>query len=93
MRIYDNTTQLSRVLDSLSFPSMGARQAQIKDAYDDTFKWIFDEKLDATRPFPSFVQWLRYESKIYWLSGKPGSGKSTVSTQIWTPVHYSEHVL
>ena len=82
MRDYNNQTQLSRVLGSLSFPSMGARQEQLKDAYADTFNWVFEEKPDASLPFPSLLQWLRHESSIYWLSGKPGSGKSTVSQHL-----------
>lgn len=29
-------------------------------------------------PWDSFSDWLRSDSKIYWISGKPGSGKSTL---------------
>ena len=31
-----------------------------------------------TRPWDDFADWLKSESRIYWISGKPGSGKSTL---------------
>ncbi|RSL63529.1 hypothetical protein CEP54_005139 [Fusarium duplospermum] len=30
------------------------------------------------RPWDSFVDWLKFKDPIYWISGKPGSGKSTL---------------
>lgn len=33
---------------------------------------------DTSPPWDSFVEWLRTDDKTYWVSGKPGSGKSTL---------------
>lgn len=67
-----------RLLDSLSFSTMNARQEEVRDAYPDTFKWIFKEKPFATAQWTNFVEWLKTDQDIYWVNGKAGSGKSTV---------------
>ena len=43
-----------------------------------TFGWILDEA-DGVH----FVQWLSHEGNIYWISGKAGSGKSTLMNLIY----------
>ncbi|KAF8846688.1 hypothetical protein BDZ45DRAFT_755757 [Acephala macrosclerotiorum] len=48
----------------------------IKEAYTETFEWIFNE-IDFKRL--SFLQWLRQGDGIYWISGKARSGKSTLT--------------
>jgi hypothetical protein len=62
-----------RVLGQLSFESMGEREISIRPAHAKTFGWIFQEHSGA-----EFVQWLKSEDKLFWISGKPGSGKSTL---------------
>lgn len=52
---------------------MGDRQTAIRPAHKKTFEWIFQEDSAAR-----FVQWLKSDEKVYWVSGKPGSGKSTL---------------
>jgi hypothetical protein len=45
-----------------------------------TYEWIFTNP-DAeteTRPYDSFRAWLQGGRGIYWIAGKPGSGKSTL---------------
>jgi len=42
----------------------------IEDPFKDTFSWIFD--------LPFFVTWLQEGSGLFWIHGKPGSGKSTL---------------
>jgi len=49
---------------------MNARKAQIREAKEDTCDWIWST---------NFAQWLAStDEKIFWISGKPGSGKSTL---------------
>ncbi|KPM41893.1 hypothetical protein AK830_g4641 [Neonectria ditissima] len=72
-----------KILNSLSFSEMDARQESIPEAYRSTFKWIFqDEQSDAdgqTMEWPSFPKWLHTkDDSVYWITGKPGSGKSTL---------------
>src|ERR1700733_2262938 len=58
--------------ESLDFAERTRRYDRIVQAHEETFDWIF-EKNDL-----GLVSWLRNGSGIYWIQGKPGSGKSTL---------------
>jgi len=62
---------INTVLKGLNFDSMRAREASVSPAYKKTFEWLF------TNESP-FYSWLSTSSGIFWVSGKPGSGKSTL---------------
>ena len=68
--------QHDQFLDSLRFNEMHTRMNEVEEPHADTFQWIFEE--DASRPWDSFCNWLRDDDTVYWISGKPGSGKSTL---------------
>lgn len=73
--------QREKLLDSLAFPHMNARKNAITDPHPTTFEWLFmpnDQECTQAQGKNSFQEWLRSDSKIYWISGKPGSGKSTL---------------
>jgi putative ribosome biogenesis GTPase RsgA len=53
---------------------MSAREAQLTDANAITVDWVW--LLPAGRS--SLAQWLSTEAGIFWIQGKPGSGKSTL---------------
>jgi hypothetical protein len=57
------------ILNALTFYGRRQRQAAVSEAYAGTFEWIFQNK---------FVSWLESSNPIFWISGKPGSGKSTL---------------
>ncbi|RFU30268.1 hypothetical protein B7463_g6064, partial [Scytalidium lignicola] len=58
------------ILKALRYNSMDFRHSRIADAHPHTFQWIFSHRLD---------RWLQSNHMpIYWVSGKPGSGKSTL---------------
>lgn len=61
------------ILESLHFTQIKERQNEIPKAHEDTFEWIFSEKAQG-----NFSNWLRESSGIFWITGKPGSGKSTL---------------
>lgn len=63
-----------KILESLRFPEMSTQNFEIPTACKGTFNWIFDYNTT------SFRAWLESESSegIYWISGKAGSGKSTL---------------
>ena len=42
---------------------------------EETFAWVWEESSYCTSPFP---KWLRDGTGLFWISGKPGSGKSTL---------------
>ena len=57
---------------------MHAREEGIKEAHKHTFEWIFDKPGDEVRPWHHFLDWLEEGHGTYWISGKAGSGKSTL---------------
>jgi hypothetical protein len=66
-----------QIIQELSFAGMRHRQLDIKEAFTDTFEWIFSPSDD--QPSPShFSKWLQEGNGTFWISGKPGSGKSTL---------------
>lgn len=57
------------LLESLSFEQMNSRQSAIHEAHANTLQWVFTNK---------FYTWAQSSGSIFWISGKPGSGKSTL---------------
>ncbi|RYP39605.1 hypothetical protein DL767_002153 [Monosporascus sp. MG133] len=77
-----DSVYVQKVLQSLFFDSMGHREGQIPQQYAETFEWIFEEPRQASDGHPlwhNFPAWLEGDSsEIYWITGKPGAGKSTL---------------
>ena len=71
-----------RILESLYFPEIHARQEEIVDAHKETFKWVFEHAESRLCPWDNFAEWLESGSRTYWISGKAGSGKSTLMTYV-----------
>lgn len=69
---------IHRLMKSLWFPEMLLRQESIHDNYEGTFQWIYHPPRDVDRPWDSFSKWLTEGRGIYWITGKAGSGKSTL---------------
>ncbi|PNP39705.1 hypothetical protein TGAMA5MH_08376 [Trichoderma gamsii] len=69
------------ILDVLSYKSMHYREQEVTKAHSKTFEWVFQHSSpeDAEGAEHQFSTWLRGEElgPIYWITGKPGSGKST----------------
>jgi ABC-type siderophore export system fused ATPase/permease subunit len=60
---------------------MPDRIESIPEAHASTFEWIFNAPPQSadTPSWDSFPAWLtQRDSSIYWITGKPGSGKSTL---------------
>ncbi|KAF2183956.1 hypothetical protein K469DRAFT_634657 [Zopfia rhizophila CBS 207.26] len=75
--------QERQILESLLFDTMHHRYHAITDAHRRTFDWIFEPRISADpRSRIEFKNWLLFESGIFWVSGKPGSGKSTLMKYI-----------
>ncbi|KAL3428753.1 hypothetical protein BDV09DRAFT_201272 [Aspergillus tetrazonus] len=73
------------ILCSLWYESMAIRHSRIPKAHAETFQWV----LRSSELPPSddrfgikFLDWLRSGDGIYWITGKPGSGKSTLMKYI-----------
>ncbi|KAH8658459.1 hypothetical protein BX600DRAFT_552571 [Xylariales sp. PMI_506] len=67
------------VIRSLSFDAMSSRENSITPAFAATFQWIYSEAHAQDRPWDNFASWLAGDGQgVYWISGKAGSGKSTL---------------
>lgn len=66
------------LIRSLWFSEMHQRRETICDNFEGTFKWIYYPPRDVDRPWHSFSTWLTEGLGIYWITGKAGSGKSTL---------------
>lgn len=65
-------------LRSLDWVGSGNRQAAIEPPYKETLGWVASNSVIS--------DWLQCKSRILWILGKPGSGKSTLSKFL------SEHI-
>jgi len=61
---------LEGLRNDLYKPELDHRIDNIADPSTDTLAWIFD--------MPQFSSWLQDGSGLFWIHGKPGSGKSTL---------------
>lgn len=72
------------LLGSLRFDSMCERQDYIQSRvgqYGSTYEWIFKSGDSSSRAAP-FHDWLASDDNLFWISGKPGSGKSSLVNYI-----------
>lgn len=76
-------------VESLHFPEFREREGNVSEPCTSTFEWFFDRdpvSISNTKDilWHSFPRWLEAadSSQQYWLSGKAGSGKSTLMAQV-----------
>lgn len=69
------------LLENLAYKSMYDREDEVERAHTDTFEWVFQDNSsnDTSRRDAKLKDWLETDQlgPIYWVTGKPGSGKST----------------
>ncbi|KAH6693389.1 hypothetical protein BKA61DRAFT_647796 [Leptodontidium sp. MPI-SDFR-AT-0119] len=76
----------SKILAKLRFQSMEDRHATIPEAHTKTFEWVFSRDISQSNQpsnlsqanCDSYLHWLQGGESLYWITGKPGSGKSTL---------------
>lgn len=94
-RLHQWVTQA--VIDSLRFDTITERYEGIAEAHKHTFDWIFQPMENNEDPnedgWSDYVQWLRKGEGLYWIHGKPGSGKSTLMKFIYENPKTYEHLL
>ena len=69
------------ILLSLRFDGMQSRKHTIPGTHGDTYEWIFSAPRNVLRQRglkANFPDWLSKDSGIFWITGHPGSGKSTL---------------
>ncbi|KAH8898523.1 hypothetical protein GQ53DRAFT_636812 [Thozetella sp. PMI_491] len=84
------------ICKSLRFETVEAREESIADSFDKTYDWIFSKRpklQDEKALWPSFPEWLTSSTASrYWITGKPGSGKSTMMKYIIGHEHLKMHL-
>ncbi|KAI0415959.1 hypothetical protein F5X98DRAFT_206355 [Xylaria grammica] len=80
---------LDNLLASLNYAGIDDREWSVAEAHHATFRWLFDENESPSRT--SFKNWLASEEKLYWITGKAGSGKSTLMKYISHPGEPQNH--
>ncbi|KAK5996518.1 hypothetical protein PT974_01853 [Cladobotryum mycophilum] len=66
------------ILENLAYKSMRYREQEVTKAHSKTFEWVFINDPETATEH-QISSWLRGDEHgpIYWITGKPGSGKST----------------
>ncbi|KAL1620845.1 hypothetical protein SLS54_005775, partial [Diplodia seriata] len=88
-----------RILENLRYTDIADRYERIEEAHERTFEWIFCESdsksTDSSRsnsprcpkyvqqPNIDFVEWLKSDRSLFWITGKPGAGKSTLMKYVY----------
>ncbi|KIL85966.1 hypothetical protein FAVG1_10935 [Fusarium avenaceum] len=72
-----STASAQDLMGSLYFRALRNRKSKICQAHTATFSWIFDCSKYTTEPI-TFVDFLKGKGDLFWIRGKPGSGKSTL---------------
>ncbi|KAF3013737.1 hypothetical protein E8E14_007220 [Neopestalotiopsis sp. 37M] len=67
----------ARIISSLRYSQIALREAAVADAYRETFQWMFEDS-PPDRRGTRFREWLESSDRLYWITGKAGSGKSTL---------------
>ena len=73
----DNTIQ-EAILSSLRYSGSIDRYEAVAEAHPSTFEWVFDDPSMYHGAWDNFCAWLESGHGIYWMTGKPASGKSTM---------------
>jgi hypothetical protein len=65
--------QYQKCLQSLNISEARKRFEDVENAYKETYGWLFEDEV-------GFTNWLNGKNSkpVFWIQGKPGSGKSTV---------------
>ncbi|KAI0473750.1 hypothetical protein GGR56DRAFT_648805 [Xylariaceae sp. FL0804] len=85
-----------RLLSTLWFPEMNERENGMEEPSEQTVDYIFHSVQEDqwSRPITiSFVDWVKSDQKLYWISGKPGSGKSTLVRFLARHYQTKKHLL
>jgi hypothetical protein len=74
----------------LRYNNMRERESSIKEAQEGTFLWVLEDKQTAPAPASNIRAWLETDDQLYWITGKAGSGKSTLMRYMCQPIPLGE---
>lgn len=77
------------MVKTLRFHTIQSRFHAVEEAHRDTLNWVYEdpeagESKCSGRVWSDFSAWLSSKNGIYWITGKPASGKSTLMKFIVT---------
>lgn len=72
----------AQVLAALNYKDRPVRHVKIPEAHTTTFKWSLRQSRATDVKYGKLHRWLRAGDSLFWVSGKPGSGKSTLMKYI-----------
>lgn len=85
-----------KLAKALRFKEMDTRHNDIKRPDKSTFEWIWErtpETIDGKAKWSSFPDWLESnDQQTYWITGRPGSGKSTLMRFVEGHPKLQEHL-
>lgn len=99
-------TQQQAVLKLLKFQTIHERFDSIAEAQASTFNWLLDERksidpagdvnadldVNLTQARERFIDWLERGNGFFYISGKPGAGKSTLMKFIYRHENFARHL-
>lgn len=92
-QIDKETLSQQRIHSLLRFEEIADRHETIAEAHRKTYEWVFHEgrpqiytsrhsstinEPESPPQWDNFLKWLQGGGSMYWITGKPGSGKSTL---------------
>ena len=83
LRVAEFDLPQESILSSLNFPDMRNRQVTISESSHLTYNWRFKTAGTLLHPI-QYMSWLESGDGIFWITGKAGSGKSTLMKYIFT---------
>jgi predicted NACHT family NTPase len=65
----------------LHFSGINHQEMSISEVHKKTYEWVFEPPKE--RNWHDFVKWMTSDQRLYWITGKLGSGKSTLMKFIY----------
>lgn len=75
------------IIRSLAYPEMSHRRHKISGADDTSLGWLFTEDAQQYPEITSLLKFLSKDSGVFWIQGKPASGKSTLMKYLLDRTH------
>lgn len=77
------------IINTLRFETLYDRYSSVSEPHEQTFGWVFGPSNNqvVAKDAGRVRKWLYDEDDIFWISGKPGSGKSTFMKFITEQIH------
>jgi NACHT domain len=83
---------MENIVEQLCFREMTDREDMVAKAHTKTFDWIFDPPKNQRYQWSSFSDWLNGKDPLYWITGKAGSGKSTLMKYLLKDSRTTKHL-